>query len=65
MQSYRIYLVSTDGRLQLGATFEARDDAEAEARLGTRAPAGQAAELWQGGRLVGERSKAGAFSRRA
>jgi hypothetical protein len=61
MTTYRIYLVGPDGRLRLGETFEARDDAEARARLGAVAPAGQSAELWASGRLVGQLSRTGKF----
>ncbi len=63
MKSYRIYVVAAGGRLQLGVTFEARDDGEAAWRVEQLAPAGRAAELWEGGRLVGRLGKDGAFSR--
>jgi len=63
LKSYRIYLVGRDGRLQLGAAFEAADDKAAEVRALALAQKGQAAELWAGGRLVGKVSKEGEFSR--
>ncbi len=63
MKSYRIYLVGRDGRLQLGAAFEAADDAQAAARAVELAEKGQAAELWAGGRMVGKVSKDGEFRR--
>lgn len=63
VKSYRIYLIGRDGRLQLGAAFEAADDQAAAARALEVAAAGQAAELWEGGRLVGKVSRRGVFTR--
>jgi hypothetical protein len=60
LATYRIYHVGGGGRLRLGEAFQAADDAEAVAGARVRAR-GQAAELWQGGRLVGRFDKAGAF----
>lgn len=62
MKAYRIYIVAADGRLQLGEAFEAPDDAAAIARARGLAAKGQAAELWEGGRMVGQASPEGAFS---
>ena len=62
MKSYRIYIVGADGRLQLGHAFEARDDEAAAARAEILAERGLAAELWEGGRLVGRVSESGRFS---
>lgn len=61
MATYRIYRVATGGRLQLGESFEAADDAEA-VRLAGDLRGGQAVELWEGGRLVGRISKLGVFT---
>ena len=62
MKSYRIYIVGADGRLQLGQAFEAVDDVEAAARAVDLAERRLAAELWEGGRLVGRVLKSGGFS---
>jgi hypothetical protein len=61
VKAYRIYFVGSDGRLQLGQAFEASDDKAAAARAEHLALKGQVAELWEGGRMVGEVSKAGVF----
>ena len=53
MPTYRIYHVGNDGRLRVGATFPAEDDADAVARAARQLTRGQAAELWEGGRPVG------------
>jgi len=63
VKAYRIYIVSADGRLQLGQAFEASDDHVAGARAEGHAQRGQVAELWEGGRLVGRVSKHGIFTR--
>ena len=63
MKSYRIYLVGRDGRLQLGAAFEAANDEAATSRALELAQKGQAAELWAGGRIVGKVSQQGVFTR--
>ncbi|MGA0605419.1 hypothetical protein ACO2Q0_05400 [Phenylobacterium sp. VNQ135] len=62
MASYRIYRLGADGRLLLGETFEAADDAAAVARAGAQHRTGVAAELWAGGRIVGRFSKLGVFT---
>lgn len=62
MKSYRTYHVGRDGRLELGEAFNARDDSEAAAQVRAIVPAGQPAELWEAGRLVGRVGKDGAFS---
>jgi hypothetical protein len=62
VKSYRIYLVGRDGRLTLGAAFEAVDDAAAAERALELAESGQAAELWAGGRIVGKVSRSGVFT---
>ena len=61
MKAYRIYIVDPDGRLQLGQAFEAPDDATAGEHAMTVAVKGQTAELWEGGRMVGEVSRQGVF----
>ncbi|HZZ33781.1 MAG TPA: hypothetical protein VFE10_17495 [Phenylobacterium sp.] len=61
MKSYRIYILETDGRLQLGDAFDATDDQMAAARAQDVAEKGRTAELWEGGRIVGRVSKGGAF----
>ena len=62
MPSYRIYRVGAGGRLVLGETFHGSTDAEAVQRAQGLHQAGTAAELWDGGRLVGRFSKQGAFT---
>ena len=61
MKSYRIYILGQDGRLKLGEAFEAAADDDAIARAETAAVKGEAAELWEGGRMVGVVSKDGVF----
>lgn len=63
VKSYRIYIVGSGGRLQLGETFNERDDAEAAAYACGAIPRGQVAELWEAGRLVGRIDKDGQFVR--
>jgi hypothetical protein len=62
LTAYRIYLVGAAGRLRLGDVLQADDDAAAIAAARAALPAGQAAELWQGGRIVGRFSRSGAFA---
>lgn len=62
MPSYRIYRVGAAGRLALGQTFHALSDAEAVQRAEGLHQSGTAAELWEGGRLVGRFSKQGMFT---
>jgi hypothetical protein len=62
VKAYRIYIVGSDGRLQLGQAFEHVDDAAAGALAETLAAIGQVAELWEGGRMVGKVSKSGIFT---
>lgn len=64
MKSYRIYIVDPDGRLQLGQAFEAVDDTAARVVAESLAKRGRAAELWEGGRIVGHVSTDGAFRAR-
>lgn len=62
MKSYRVYHVGKGGRLHLGEAFSAPDDhAAVETARGLYID-GQAAELWEGGRLVGQFSSLGEFS---
>jgi len=61
VKAYRIYIVGSDGRLQLGEAFEAPDDGAAIERARELAAKGQSAELWEGGRMVGQASPPGAF----
>ena len=62
MKAYRIYIVDSDGRLQLGEAFEAADDAAAGVRAEALAAKGKVAELWEGGRMVGQVSRQGVFT---
>jgi hypothetical protein len=62
VKSYRIYIVGSDGRLQLGQAFEAPDDRTAGALAVCAAVSGLTAELWEGGRMVGEVSRLGVFN---
>jgi hypothetical protein len=61
LKSYRVYIVGSDGRLQLGEAFDAVDDAVAAARAEARSAGQHSVEIWQGGRLVGQVSKDGVF----
>ena len=63
MPTYRIYHVGDDGRLRLGDRVEAAQDDLAAATASSLLFEGQAAELWDGGRLVGRFSKTGDFTR--
>ena len=62
MPTYRVYHVGTDGRLAVGETFAASADSEAVIRARPQLVHARAAELWQGGRLVGRFSKAHEFT---
>ena len=62
MKAYRTYIVGSDGRLQLGQAFEAPDDETAGALAELAAVSGHIAELWEGGRLVGQVSTQGVFN---
>lgn len=62
MSNYRIFHVERGGRLRLGETFAAAQDDEAVTKATPLLRPGQAAELWQGGRLVGRFSPAHQFS---
>ncbi|MDB5426188.1 MAG: hypothetical protein JWP28_440 [Phenylobacterium sp.] len=62
VKAYRIYIVGSDGRLQLGQAFEAPDDRTAGALAELAAVRGQIAELWEGGRMVGRVSTRGVFN---
>jgi len=62
LKSYRIYIVGSDGRLQLGQAFEAPDDRTAGALAEGMAASGQIGELWEGGRMVGRVSTQGVFN---
>jgi hypothetical protein len=61
VKTYRIYIVGSDGRLQLGQAFDAADDKAAVERAGLLAVSGQVAELWEGGRMVGQVGADGVF----
>ena len=60
-----MYIVDPNGRLQLGQAFEAVDDQAAGLVAGSLARPGLMAELWQGGRMVGQISAEGVYSHRA
>jgi hypothetical protein len=62
VKAYRTYIVDADGRVQLGRAFEAPDDKTAGALAELAAIRGALAELWEGGRLVGEVSSQGVFN---
>ncbi len=62
MAQYRLYIVGANDRLQLAQALDCRHDAEAVAEAAKLLPAGQSAELWDAGRLVGRFSKLGAFA---
>jgi hypothetical protein len=62
LNSYRIYILGPDGRLQLGQAFEEADDTVAGVRAVTLSVSGQAAELWEAGRRVGQVSTDGVFT---
>jgi hypothetical protein len=62
VKSYRIYILGSDGRIQLGEAFEAPDDHAACAAAQGLSRPGQATELWEGGRIIGRVSKDGVFS---
>jgi hypothetical protein len=62
VKSYRIYIVDPDGRLQLGLAFDAVDDHAAGQQAQGVARRGRAAELWEGGRLVGRVSTDGLYT---
>jgi len=62
LSTYRIYHVGNDGRLAVGEAFAASGDAEAVARARAELLPGRPAELWQGGRMVGQFSKAHEFT---
>jgi hypothetical protein len=61
LKAYRIYLVGSDGRVQLGLAFEAPHDDDARERALSHAAKGQVAELWEGGRMVGRVDEHGVF----
>jgi hypothetical protein len=62
VKAYRIYIVGSDGRLQLGQGFEAVDDKAAGRRAEALGAKGQIAELWEGGRMVGRVLEDGLFT---
>jgi hypothetical protein len=62
LKAYRIYIVGSDGRVQLGQAFEAFDDHAAAARAEGVAARDSIAELWEGGRMVGWVSEDGVYS---
>jgi hypothetical protein len=61
LQSYRIYHVVDGGRLRLGDAFQAPDDDLAIEKARLLRVSGGAAELWQGGRILGRFSKSGGY----
>jgi len=60
--AYRLYQVAEGGRLRLGDAFQALDDALAIEKARLLRLSGEAAELWQGGRIVGRFSKSGGYA---
>ncbi|WP_156466928.1 MULTISPECIES: hypothetical protein [unclassified Phenylobacterium] len=62
MQSYRIYHVGPGGRLRVGDTIHAAGDDDAVIKAHPLLSPGEAAELWQGGRLVGRFSRTREFA---
>lgn len=61
LPTYRIFHVGVGGRLRLGQSFPAQSDEDAAAQARELLSPGQAAELWEGGRLVGRFSKTHEF----
>jgi hypothetical protein len=62
LPGYRLYNVGEGGRLRLGESFQAADDARAVENARVLRLPGEAAELWQGGRIVGRFSKTGTYA---
>ncbi|TAJ69991.1 MAG: hypothetical protein EPO51_20950 [Phenylobacterium sp.] len=62
LTSYRIYYVGPGGRLREGEALQASGDDEAVDKTRALLPPDEAAELWEGGRLVGSFSRTHAFS---
>lgn len=62
MPTFRIFHVGVGGRLRLGQPFPAESDQDAAEQARAMLTPGQAAELWEGGRLVGRFSKTHEFS---
>ena len=62
LPGYRLYNVGEGGRLRLGETFQAADDAQAVEKARLLRVSGEAAELWQAGRIVGRFTKAGTYA---
>jgi hypothetical protein len=60
--SYRLYTVDRAGRLQPSLAFDCPDDRSAVEQARAQGVLGEAAELWQGGRLLGRFSKLGVFT---
>ena len=60
--AYRLYHVGDGGRLRLGEAFQAPDDGVAVETGRHLRPTGEAAELWQAGRIVGRFSKSGGYA---
>ena len=59
---YRFYRLDPRDRLQPAEILDVADDAEAVAMAARSLIAGQGAELWHGGRLVGRFSKLGVYT---
>lgn len=57
-----MYHVGDGGRLRLGENFQASDDVAAAEKARLLRLAGEAAELWEGGRIVGKFSKSGVYT---
>lgn len=62
MPQYRFYRVGPTDRLEPVEVFHSPNDADAVESAAHLRLAGQAAELWSDGRLVGRFSKLGVFS---
>lgn len=61
LATYRLLHVADGGRLRLGDGFQSTGDVAAMHHAGDLLK-GAAAELWEGGRLVGYFAKGGAFT---
>ncbi len=61
LTAYTTYLVDPSGRVRMGETFDQPDDASAIAHFRGLEHHGEAAELWQSGRLVARLDVEGRF----
>ena len=62
MRGYRLYHVGDGGRLRLGEAFQAENDQHAVEKGRLLRLSGEAAELWQAGRILGRFTKTGTYT---